>query len=72
MEDRCDRSNNLLKVHFDPLPGDAAEKTEFGVCVKGLDLGHADLTARIAEWLEFQFILGNVTRIIIMCSILCM
>jgi len=54
VEQPCDTATNNLKIHFNK----PAKKTDFAVCVKGLDLLHEDLSVRLVEWIELVRILG--------------
>lgn len=53
----CDTPSNILNVVYGKPPESAA-KLPFAVCVKGLDFPYIDISARLAEWLEIQRLLG--------------
>lgn len=56
VNERCDTaSNNLQVINNKPLDG---TKQGFGVCVKGLDFLHSDISVRLVEWIELLHILG--------------
>ena len=50
----CDTATNNLRVVYNKPD----KKKNFGVCVKGLDLLHEDLSVRLVEWIELLGILG--------------
>ncbi|XP_075156581.1 uncharacterized protein LOC142229893 [Haematobia irritans] len=54
---QCDTPTNILKVIYEKPP-EGEEKLPFAVCVKGLDFPYADISNRLAEWLELQRLLG--------------
>lgn len=54
VEKQCDNATNNLKVIYEK----PAEKKDFGVCVKGLDFLHEDLSVRLVEWIELLNLLG--------------
>ncbi|KAK8400303.1 hypothetical protein O3P69_003179 [Scylla paramamosain] len=55
VEGRCDQStNNLQVVHNLPPKG---QKQNFAICVKGMTFSD-DVSVRLVEWLELQFLLG--------------
>uniref|UniRef100_A0A1I8PEY1 Glycosyltransferase family 92 protein n=1 Tax=Stomoxys calcitrans TaxID=35570 RepID=A0A1I8PEY1_STOCA len=55
---QCDTPTNMLKVIYRKPASNSTEKIPFAVCVKGLDFPYADISNRLAEWLEMQRLLG--------------
>ena len=53
----CDPSSHVLKVTDGRLTG-SERKELIAVCVKPLDILDWDASARLAEWIELQLILG--------------
>ncbi|CAH0767342.1 unnamed protein product [Bemisia tabaci] len=54
VEKICDVATNNLRVIYNR----PSKKKGFGVCVKGLDFIHEDLSVRLVEWIELLGILG--------------